>query len=104
MMIKEKILSNGQISVFLLAYFFAGINVRNEREKMKIFFIDDLTACMDDVNMLAFIDLLKYQLSSKETMEQLFFVTCDNRISRLIKYKMNGHGIELRELVESDFQ
>lgn len=98
------ILSNGQISVFLLAYFFAGINVRNEREKMKIFFIDDLTACMDDVNMLAFIDLLKYQLSSKETMEQLFFVTCDNRISRLIKYKMNGHGIELRELVESDFQ
>lgn len=41
---------------------------------MKIFFIDDLTACMDDVNMLAFIDLLKYQLSSKETMEQLFLL------------------------------
>ena len=97
-------LSNGQISIFLLAYFFAGINVRNDREKMKIFFIDDLTACMDDVNMLAFIDLLKYQLSSKETMEQLFFVTCDSRISRLLKYKMNGHGIELRELVEDDFK
>lgn len=98
------ILSNGQICVFLLAYFFAGINVRNEREKMKIFFIDDLTACMDDVNMLAFIDLLKYQLFSKETMEQLFFVTCDNRISRLLKYKMNGRGIEIRELLESDFK
>lgn len=98
------ILSNGQISVFLLAYFFAGINVRNEREKMKIFFIDDLTVCMDDVNMLAFIDLLKYQISSKETMDQLFFVTCDNRISRLLKYKMNGHGIELKELLEADFK
>lgn len=98
------ILSNGQISVFLLAYFFAGINVRNEREKMKIFFIDDLTACMDDVNMLAFMDLLKYQISSKETMDQLFFVTCDNRISRLLKYKMNGHGIELKELLENDFK
>lgn len=97
-------LSNGQINVFLLAYFFAGINVRNEREKMKIFFIDDLTACMDDVNMLAFIDLLKYQIASKETIEQLFFVTCDNRISKLLKYKMSGHGIELRELVEPDFQ
>ena len=71
---------------------------------LKIFFIDDLTACMDDVNMLAFMDLLKYQISSKETMDQLFFVTCDNRISRLLKYKMNGHGIELKELLENDFK
>ncbi len=27
------ILSNGQISVFMLAHFFAGINARNDREK-----------------------------------------------------------------------
>lgn len=97
------ILSNGQISVFMLAYFFAGINARNDREKMKIYFIDDLTACMDDVNMLAFMDLLKYQMSSKATMEQLFFVTCDNRISKLLKYKLSGCGIELCELLETDF-
>ena len=58
---------------------------------------------MDDVNMLAFLDLLKYQLSSKKTMEQLFFVTCDNRISRLFKYKMDGRGIEFKELEEADF-
>lgn len=97
------VLSNGQISVFMLAYFFAGINARNEREKMKIYFIDDLTACMDDVNMLAFMDLLKYQMSSKATMEQLFFVTCDDRISKLLKYKLSGREIELCELLEADF-
>lgn len=97
------ILSNGQISVFILAHFFAGINARNDREKMKVYFIDDLTACMDDVNMLAFMDLLKYQMSSKATMEQLFFITCDDRISKLLKYKFNGRGIELRELIEADF-
>ena len=97
------VLSNGQISVFMLAYFFAGINVRNEREKMKVFFIDDLTACMDDVNMLAFMDLLKYQLSTKSTMDQLFFITCDDRISNLLKYKLTGRGIELCELREADF-
>lgn len=97
------VLSNGQISVFMLAYFFAGINARNDREKMKVYFIDDLTACMDDVNMLAFMDLLKYQMSSKATMEQLFFVTCDERISSLFKYKMNGHEIEVCELREADF-
>lgn len=97
------ILSNGQISVFMLAHFFAGINARNDREKMKIYFIDDLTACMDDVNMLAFMDLLKYQMSSKATMEQLFFATCDERISKLLKYKLCGRGIALCELEEKDF-
>lgn len=96
------ILSSGQISVFILAYFFAGIYTRNESEIMRVFFIDDLTACMDDVNMLAFMDLLKYQMSSKKTMDQLFFITCDDRISRLLKYKMNGHGIDLCELKEPD--
>ncbi len=97
------ILSNGQISVFMLAHFFAGINARNDREKMKVYFIDDLTACMDDVNMLAFMDLLKYQMTSKATMEQLFFITCDARISKLLQYKLSGRGIELRELLEADF-
>lgn len=97
------VLSNGQISVFMLAYFFAGINARNEREKLKVYFIDDLTACMDDVNMLAFMDLLKYQMSTKATMEQLFFITCDDRISKLLKYKLNGRGIEVCELLETDF-
>ena len=97
------VLSNGQISVFMLAYFFAGIHVRSDHEKMKVYFIDDLTACMDDVNMLAFMDLLKYQMTSKATMNQLFFSTCDNRISKLLKYKLDGRGIALRELVEADF-
>lgn len=97
------VLSNGQISVFMLAHFFAGISVRNECEKMKIYFIDDLTACMDDVNMLAFMDLLKYQMTAKKTMKQLFFVTCDDRISKLLAYKLKGRGIELCELGESDF-
>ena len=103
---KEKnivnVLSNGQVSVFMLAYFFAGIHVRNSKEKIKIFFIDDLTACMDDVNMLAFVDMLKYQMTSKQNMEQLFFVTCDDRIGKLLKYKFEGRGIGIRNLSEDD--
>lgn len=98
------ILSNGQISVFMLALFFAGIDARKGREKMKIYFIDDLTACMDDVNMLAFMDLLKYQVTSRSTMDQLFFTTCDDRISNLLKYKLTGRGIELCELGETELR
>lgn len=52
---------------------------------------------------LALMDLLKYQMSSKATMEQLFFITCDERISKLLKYKLSGRGIELCELLEADF-
>ncbi len=85
----------------MLAFFFAGISARKE-EKMKVFFIDDLTACMDDVNMLSFMDLLKYQMDAKETIEQLFFATCDERISSLFEYKMSGRKIELQEITESD--
>ena len=40
---------------------------------------------------------------SYNTMEQLFFITCDERISKLLKYTLNGRGIELCELLEADF-
>ena len=69
---------------------------------MKVYFIDDLTSCMDDVNMLALMDLLKYQMYAKEAMQQLFFITCDSRISRLLKYKMSGRGVDICELSEKD--
>ena len=98
------ILSNGQLSVFILAYFFAGIVSRGNKENFKIYFIDDLTACMDDVNMLSFLDLLKYLLKDKEgPIDQLFFVTCDDRIERLLCYKMEGCDIPYIKLSEKNF-
>ena len=73
-------------------------------EIKKIYFIDDLTACMDDVNMLSFLDLLKYLLKDKEgPIDQLFFVTCDDRIERLLCYKMEGCDIPYIKLSEKNF-
>lgn len=98
------VLSNGQLSVFMLAYFLGGAVSRNQNDKFKVYFIDDLTACMDDINMLAFIDFLKYLLMENNgLMEQIFFVTCDDRVRRLIQYKMKGGGIEFTELGEEAF-
>lgn len=98
------ILSNGQLSVFMLAYFFAGIVSRNRQELCKIYFIDDLTACMDDVNMLAFLDLMKYLLLAKDgTMDQIFFATCDERICKLLRYKLRGCGVDFCEITERNF-
>lgn len=98
------ILSNGQLSVFMLAYFFAGIVSRNRQELCKIYFIDDLTACMDDVNMLAFLDLMKYQLSAQDgTMDQIFFASCDERICKLLCYKLHGCNVDFCTITEEDF-
>ena len=97
------ILSNGQLSVFMLAYFFAGIYSRDD-ELIKVYFIDDLTACMDDINMLSFLDLIKYQMKDDNGyIEQLFFASCDEKICKLLKYKLDGCGIKWHEINENDF-
>ncbi len=94
------ILSNGQLGVFMLSYFFAGIAKRSKKENFKVYFIDDLTACMDDINMLSFLDLLKYQMMERKNMEQVFFLTCDDRICRLLRYKLDGCGVKYCEIGE----
>lgn len=53
--------------------------------------------------MLSFLDLLKYQLLGGKNIDQLFFSTCDDRICRLLKYKLEGCGIEYCEIGEQDF-
>ena len=99
------ILSNGQLNVFMLAYFFAGIISRSKEEKFKVYFIDDLTSCMDDVNMLAFLDLMKYQLMEQNgSINQVFFASCDDRICRLLRYKLEGCEMQYREIAEIDFE
>jgi len=66
--------SDGQLSVFMLSYFFGNIFRLQGSEKFPVYFIDDITSCMDDINMLAFLDLIKYQLMrSDRPMHQIFF-------------------------------
>lgn len=102
------ILSNGQLSVFTLSYFFAGLLARRYTEQCKVYFIDDLTACMDDVNMLSFLDLMKYQMLEEQTesgsIDQLFFASCDYRVCELIRYKLTGSHIPFYEIKDDAFR
>ncbi len=60
---------------------------------------------MDDINMLSFLDLMKYQLlMEKGVIDQLFFSSCDERICELLRYKMEGCGIKVADINESMFQ
>lgn len=104
-------LSDGQLSVFMLSYFIGNIfRRRNVADGIKVYFIDDITSCMDDINMLAFLDFIKYQISGNDlkapdnaAISQLFFSTCDDRIQSLLKYKLNARGIEYTQIDGTKF-
>ena len=55
----------------------------------------------DEFKKSGYTDIL---IENTATMEQLFFITCDDRISKLLKYKLSGREIELCELSEKDFE
>lgn len=97
------VLSNGQLSVLVLSFFFARIITTGEREELKVYFLDDLTACLDDINMLAFLELMKHQVKAGTSIDQMVFSTCDKRISSLIRYKFEKANIDICELGEDAF-
>ena len=104
----QNIMSDGQLSVFMLSVFFSNakriVNDKNNSEKFHCYFIDDITSCMDDINMLAFVDFIKYQTSgNNRCMDQLFFSTCDARIRKLIMYKCEMAGIDFCEISSDKF-
>lgn len=104
----QNIMSDGQLSVFMLSVFFSNakriVNDKNNSEKFHCYFIDDITSCMDDINMLAFVDFVKYQTSgNNRCMDQLFFSTCDARIRKLIMYKCEMAGIDFCEISSDKF-
>lgn len=104
----QNIMSDGQLSVFMLSVFFSNAkriaNDKNNSEKLHCYFIDDITSCMDDINMLAFVDFIKYQTAGdNRCMDQLFFSTCDARIRKLITYKCEMAGIDFCEISDDKF-
>lgn len=100
----QNMLSDGQLSVLMLSYFFSNVFRFKDSGSFKIYFLDDITSTMDDINMLAFFDLIKYQLSSENSaIDQLFFTTCDSRIQNIFSYKMDQCGLEYKEIGAKEF-
>jgi len=55
---------------------------------------------MDDINLVSFIDLIKYQLAESKkgngentAIQQFFFSTCGGNLKRMFQYKMDGFEI-----------
>ena len=93
------ILSAGQLSTLAISIFLAKASL-NHKNNVKIYLMDEPIQTMDDLNILSFIDLMKYQLSNgnKETfLDQVIFSTCDENLSRLFTYKFNSFQIPVCE-------
>lgn len=105
-------LSEGQLSVFMLSYFFGNAFRLHEKENFGVYFVDDITNTMDDINVLAFIDLIKYQLcdsqedltNSNRVISQFFFATCNNSLKEMFCYKMDKCGISYKEISTDEFE
>jgi hypothetical protein len=50
---------------------------------------------MDDMNVLSFVDIIKYQLYQKDgVINQFFFSTCSDDLERLFIHKMKSFCIK----------
>lgn len=86
--------SEGQLGVFIISYFIGNILKRKNENVLESFFMDDITNCLDDINVLSFIDIMKYLLKDTSNgMNQLFFATCNDNIEALFRNRMDGFGI-----------
>lgn len=102
------IISDGQLGAFMLSYLLGNAFRRRDMGSFHCYFVDDITNSMDDINLVAFVDFIKYQLaeSRKENgenaaIQQFFFSTCDGNLKRMFQYKINGFEIPVA-LVDLD--
>jgi exonuclease SbcC len=94
------LISDGQLGAFMLSYLLGNAFRRKDTGSFHCYFVDDITKSMDDINLLSFIDLIKYQLAQSKkgngenaAIHQFFFSTCDGNLKRMFKYKMDGFEI-----------
>ncbi|EJT6151438.1 TPA: AAA family ATPase [Clostridium perfringens] len=96
--------SEGQLGVFMISYFIGNILKRKNENLIESFFMDDITNCLDDINVLSFIDIIKYLINDENNgMNQLFFATCNNNIEALFKNRMEGFNIPYKSIEFDSF-
>lgn len=86
--------SQGQLGVLVVSYFLANAFRRYRETEFRTYFFDDITNCLDDMNILSFCDLIKYQLyNNNGVINQFFFSTCNDDLEKLLIHKMESFNI-----------
>lgn len=81
-------MSSGQLSAILLAFSLSLYKIY-AGTKFKIILIDDPIQCMDDINMISFVELLIKEFPDS----QIVLSTHEDNFSKYIRYKYDKHFI-----------
>ncbi|MGP4105490.1 hypothetical protein [Virgibacillus sp. L01] len=84
----DQIFSSAQLNVLALSVFL-GLGLNNSTSKLNHFFLDDPIQSMDDINVLAFIDVLRGVLDSKMN-KKMIVSTHDDNFAKLLSIKMRN--------------
>ena len=86
-------MSSGQLSAVLLAFSLV-LNKIYSGKKFKTLFIDDPIQCMDDINMISFVELLRREFSEV----QIILSTHEDSFANYIKYKFSKYNIRSQSI------
>lgn len=81
-------MSSGQLSAVLLAFSLA-MNKIYAGDGIRTIFIDDPIQCMDDINMISFVELLRREFLDY----QIILSTHEEDFSNYIRYKFKKYGL-----------
>jgi len=90
------VLSAGQISTLSLSIFLSKALLNNGN--LRCYLMDEPIQTMDDLNIISFIDLIRFELESDEEdrfVDQLIISTCDNDLEKLIMHKIKSFNIPI---------
>lgn len=83
------IFSNAQINILALSIFL-GIGIIDNEVDINQLFIDDPIQSMDDLNILAFVDVIRGIVLSKNIRKNLIISTHDDNFANLLKIKLRN--------------
>lgn len=87
-------MSSGQLSAILMSFSLA-LNKIYAGPFFKLILIDDPIQCMDDINMISFIELLRTEFSSS----QIILSTHEDDFSSYICYKFDKYGLDHKSIM-----
>lgn len=87
-------MSSGQLSAVLLAFSMA-LNKIYSGEFFQVLLIDDPIQCMDDINMISFVELLGTEFADR----QIILSTHEDSFSSFIRYKFSKYKLPQQSIV-----
>lgn len=88
----DQIFSQAQLNILALSTFI-GIGMTQQYSALNQLFLDDPIQSMDDVNVLAFIDVLRAVLNTESNKKRLIISTHDDNFAELLAVKMRNKNV-----------